>query len=505
MSARVELTLEPLGRRIALEPGTPLRAVLHAHGVEFPCGGRGRCRGCRIRQVGGALPIGPEDAELLTPAELQAGWRLACRATVEHDVTLDVGQWQTVILADHSEFDFEPREGLGVAVDLGTTTVVAQLLDLRSARVLAVRSAVNPQTVHGSDVMTRIQLSVEGGVRERLVEELRRGVGRMLTQLVAGARLEEPRIRTVVVAGNTVMHHLFCGIDLAPLSQWPFETPAMAERRFRARELGWRLPGDPTVRFLACLGGFVGSDVLCGILATKMHESATPLLLYDLGTNGEIVVGSRERMLCASTAAGPAFEGGRIRMGMRATTGAICEVTTDAGALRCRVLGDVEPRGICGSGLVDAVAAGLELGRIEPSGRLTRGRCLRLAPPVELSQGDVRQLQLAKAAIATGAQILRARFGLPEDAPVPAYLAGAFGNYVNRASARRLGLLAGPEQAIHPAGNTALLGAKIALFSSQADDGFAELRGRIEHVPLAADPAFEGAFVDALALEAGGA
>jgi uncharacterized 2Fe-2S/4Fe-4S cluster protein (DUF4445 family) len=502
MSDHVELKLEPLGRSIALVPGTPLRAVLHDYGVEFPCGGRGRCRGCRVRQIGGALPIGPEDAVLLTPAELESGWRLACRATVESDLTLDVGQWRTVILADHSEFEFEPREGLGVVVDLGTTTVVAQLLDLRTARVLAVRTAVNPQTVHGSDVMSRIQLSVEGGERGALVEELRRGVGRMLKKLLAAARLEAPRLESVVLTGNTVMHHLFCGIDLEPLAHTPFETPAKEERRFRARELGWRLPGDPAVLFLPCLGGFVGSDILCGILATKMHESAAPCLLYDLGTNGEIVIGNRERMICVSTAAGPAFEGGRIRMGMRATTGAIHEVTAVDGALRCRVLGEVEPRGVCGSGLVDAVAAGLELGWIEPSGRLVNGRKLPLASPVELSQGDIRQLQLAKAAIATGAQVLRARFALAEDASLPTYLAGAFGNYVSRTSARRIGLLTGPEEAIHPAGNTALLGAKIALFSSEADAGFAELRGRIEHLPLAADPEFEDAYVGALAFPA---
>ncbi len=499
MSDRVELTLEPLGRSIALAPGTPLRSVLHEYGVEFPCGGRGRCRGCRVRQIGGSMPIGPEDADLLTPAELEAGWRLACRASVDRDLTLDVGQWRTVILADHSEFDFEPREGLGVVVDLGTTTLVAQLLDLRSARVLAVRTAVNPQTVHGSDVMSRIQLSVQGGEHRALVEELRRGVGRMLTKLMATARLEEPRLETVVLTGNTVMHHLFCGIDLEPLAGAPFETPALGERRFRARELGWQLPGDPVVIFLPCLGGFVGSDILCGILATKMHESATLFLLCDLGTNGEIVLGNRERMICVSTAAGPAFEGGRISMGMRATTGAIHEVTAGEGGLHCRVLGDVEPRGLCGSGLVDAVAAGLELGWIEPSGRLELGRSLPLAPPVELSQGDIRQLQLAKAAIATGLQVLRARFALAEDASLPTYLAGAFGNYVSRTSARRIGLLTGPEEAIHPAGNTALLGAKIALFSSEADAGFAELRRRIEHLPLAADPEFEDAYVGALA------
>ena len=290
------------------------------------------------------------------------------------------------------------------------------------------------------------------------------------------------------------MHHLFCGIDVVPLARWPFETAETGPRCFRALALGWPLAGDPTVRFLPCLGGFVGSDILCGILATKMRQSATPLMLVDLGTNGEIVIGNRERMLCASTAAGPAFEGGRIAMGMRATTGAIGEVTIEAGALRCRVIGNGAPRGLCGSGLVDAVAAGLDLGLIHPSGRLANGgRPLALAPPVRLVQNDIRQLQLAKAAIAAGIRILRARFGATASAP-PLYLAGAFGNYVNRSSARRIGLLDAPDERIEPAGNTALLGAKMALCRERRRCGrraFQALRARIEHVPLAADPAFQ--------------
>ena len=165
------------------------------------------------------------------------------------------------------------------------------------------------------------------------------------------------------------MHHLFCGVDTEPLSHYPFESPRMGLEEFRARELGWKLAGDPTVYFLPCLGGFVGSDVLAGILATKLHESDEMVALIDLGTNGEIVVGNRHSMLCASTAAGPAFEGARISMGMRACTGAISEVNiVNDGVqgdvqnkLQCHVLGNVAPQGLCGSGLVDAVAAGLEL------------------------------------------------------------------------------------------------------------------------------------------------
>ncbi|MFI5366655.1 MAG: ASKHA domain-containing protein [Candidatus Binatia bacterium] len=500
----VHISLQPLGKTITVERGTSLRNVLHAYGVEFPCGGRGRCSGCRIKQIGGSLPVTTDQTDALTSAELADGWRLACRYTADSDLVLEIGQWESVILADHSHFEFTPRAGLGIAVDLGTTTIVAQLLDLQSGQVLAVRTAVNPQTIHGSDVMTRIQLAVDGGQHAQLVTELRHGLGTMLAKLVAAARLDAPQVTTVVIAGNTVMHHLFCGIDVTPLSRAPFETAEGGPRCFRARELVWKLAGDPTVRFLPCLGGFVGSDILCGILATKMQQSATPLMLVDLGTNGEIVIGNRERMLCASTAAGPAFEGGRIVMGMRATTGAISEVTIEAGTLRCRVIGDVAPRGLCGSGLVDAVAAGLDLGLIHQSGRLANGgRALELAPPVTLVQNDIRQLQLAKAAIAAGIHILQARFGDTTDITPPLYLAGAFGNYVNRASARRIGLISAPDEQIEPAGNTALLGAKMALFANDPeDDDFHALRARIEHVPLAADPDFHERYIDGVAFPA---
>jgi uncharacterized 2Fe-2S/4Fe-4S cluster protein (DUF4445 family) len=498
---QIAITLQPLGRAIAVQRGTALRAVLHAYGVEFPCGGRGRCAGCRVKQTVGSLGVTGKQDDILTREEIARGWRLACRCVVESDVTLEVGQWDSVVLADHSAFTFTPHPGLGIAVDLGTTTVVAQLLDMESGQVLAVRTAINPQTVHGSDVMSRIQLATEGGCQAQLVVELRGGIGTLLEMLVASAQRPVPHIDTVVLVGNTVMHHLFCDVDLIPLSRAPFESMDDGPCLFHAADLGWTLGGNPTVRFLPCLGGFVGSDVLAGILATKMHERETLSVLVDLGTNGEIVVGNRHRMLCASTAAGPAFEGGRIAMGMRAITGAISEVGIEDGQLRCRTVGDAPARGVCGSGLVDAVAAGLDLGLIQPSGRLTRpDRPIELVPPVSLSQSDIRQLQLAKAAIAAGLRILQRRFGGDACEAAPLYLAGAFGNYVSRTSARRIGLLDAPVDVVHSAGNTALLGAKIALCANDPGaDGFRQVRERIEHVALATDPGFQEAYVNATA------
>jgi uncharacterized 2Fe-2S/4Fe-4S cluster protein (DUF4445 family) len=246
------------------------------------------------------------------------------------------------------------------------------------------------------------------------------------------------------------------------------------------------------VRFLPCLGSFVGSDLLAGILATKLHESDAPVALIDLGTNGEIVVGNREKILCASTAAGPAFEGARITMGMRAATGAISEVHVEAGQIRCHVLGNGKPRGICGSGLVDAIAVGLELGLVRPNGRLITNGEWSLRPPVILTQSDIRELQLAKAAIAAGVRILVRQWGARMEDIARVCLAGAFGNYVRRASARRIGLIKFPPEKIQAVGNTALLGAKLALFGLDGHDGsFPELRRKIRHVPLNEDPQFQ--------------
>jgi len=491
----VSLRLEPLGQTLSVIPGTPLQDVLFPWGVEFPCGGRGLCKRCRVRLIEGRLPITAEDQRALRPAELAAGWRLACHARIEGPLTLEIGQWETAILADDTPFEFTPGEGLGLAMDVGTTTLVAQLLDLATGRVLGVRSALNPQAAFGADVMSRIQLALRPEGLVRLRDLIRAALGGMAAELAAGA---PGPLRKVVLVGNTVMHHLFAGIDPEPLAHVPFQPQRDGLEVFRAAELAWEIPGDPPVLFLPCLGGFVGSDILAGLLAARLTETSQLTGLIDLGTNGEIVFGTRERIVCASAAAGPAFEGGRISRGMRAATGAICEVAARDGRVQCRVLGGVEPRGICGSGLVDAAAVALELGLLNARGNLlVEGEGWELCPPVILTQRDIRELQLAKAAIAAGIRILLARLGASPGDVTRLYLAGAFGNYVNRASARRIGLIDFAEEIVTPAGNTALLGAKLALFVTDGESGgFERLRRPVEHIPLASDPQFQEIFVE---------
>jgi len=496
MTDTVRVELQPLGTAFEVPRGTPLRDALFARGVEFPCGGKGICRGCRVRVLRGEAPPSSADTEGLTPAEVSEGWRLACRLRAGGPLVLEVAQWEVSILSDDTPFEFEPGTGHGIAVDCGTTTIVAQLVDLATGRVLAVQSSLNPQARHGADIMSRVQFATAGDGLRTLASLVRKEIGRLIRGLLEAPGAGDEPLRRVTAVGNTVMHHLFGEIDVTPLARVPFRPDRDGPLTFAPRDLGWDLPGGPPVRFLPCLGGFVGSDILAGLLATGLHGSGDLVALADLGTNGEVVLGTREKIWAASTAAGPAFEGARISMGMRAATGAISEVSVEGRALRCSVLGGVAPRGICGSGLVDAAAAGLELGRIEPSGRLAGGE-LTVAPPVRITQADVRELQLAKGAIAAGFRILLERAGAKAADVKRLWLAGAFGNYINRASARRIGLLEFPLEVIRPAGNTALRGAKMALFGDDAE--FAAVRSRVEHVALAADPKFMDLYAEAMA------
>jgi uncharacterized 2Fe-2S/4Fe-4S cluster protein (DUF4445 family) len=498
MTEPVSIRLLPLGKTLRVERGAPLHELLFSEGVEFPCGGKGRCHRCRIKVVSGALPETVDDLRAFSPAELVAGWRLACRARAESDLTIELAQWEAPVLADDSVFEFTPRDSLGVAIDLGTTTLAAQLVDLSTGKVLAVTTALNAQAQHGADIMSRVEFATADNGLARLSQIVRQQIFGLIEDLLQSSRQLPEHLKDVVIVGNTVMHHLFCGLDLKALAHVPFESTEDSLRVFKPAQLSWQvgLRVSPSIRFLPCLGGFVGSDILAGVLGTKLHESNALAALIDLGTNGEIVVGNRDRLLCASTAAGPAFEGARISMGMRAATGAISEVTLLDGKVRCHVLGNSAPRGICGSGLVDAVAAGLELGWVQPDGRLPRGEIL-LEPPVILTQADIRELQLAKGAIAGGLRILVHKWGAKLEDLSRIYLAGAFGNYINRASARRIGLINFPREKVVPSGNTALLGAKIALANLPTDDGtYVSVIKKIQHVPLHEDAQFLDIFAD---------
>lgn len=471
----MRLTLRPL-------PGKRLADQFQQAGVEFPCGGEGICGGCRVRVVEGDIPITDSMRFQLSEQELREGWRLACSAMASAPVTVEVEQWSVRVLSDEAAVAVEPRPGWGAAVDLGTTTVVAQLVHLETGEVEGIETALNAQARFGADVMSRLQHELrQPGELGRVI---RSQIGAMLDRLAAGRALEE-----VLVAGNTAMHHLFGGLDVAPLTAVPFLSPRTGPLRLEADSVPWRAP----TLFLPCLGGFVGSDLLAGLVATRLDKKRNTHVLFDIGTNGEIVCASRGSIRCASTAAGPAFEGGRIRHGMRAGDGAIDSVRMENGRLVPHAIGGGQPRGICGSGLVDAAARALDAGLILPNGRLARGD-IALSDSVSITQSDIRQLQLAKGAMAAGLKMMAGEARR-------LCLAGAFGNYLHLPSARRIGLL--PEDVeVEPAGNAALRGARLLLLApSTREERIAGILSVVEHVELAADARFQDIFAESMALE----
>lgn len=453
----------------------------------------------------------------------------------------------TAVLGEGRVLAVEPGDTAavlyGVAFDLGTTTLAASLVDLNTGEELAVASAPNPQAVHGADLMTRLghALTPEGrdDLRRRAVDAL----NALLDELRRRRGLAAADVYAAAVVGNTAMHHLFLGLDVEPLALAPYVPAVTGPLWLTAAEAGLDLNPAGLVYCPPLVGGFAGSDLAAVLLATRLWEREGPRLVVDLGTNGEILLGDREGVLACSAPAGPAFEGGAISAGMRAAPGAIQGVRIlPQGDVVLDVVGGAAPAGICGSGLVSAVAELLRAGVLDASGRFRPGglgtpACgagtpatvtapagsgfpealrrrltaeegggFRLAEAreadggaaVTLTQRDVRQLQLAKAAIRAGAEMLLARRGLSAGDLVEVLLAGTFGNYVGEEAAVAIGLLppVDPER-VRPVGNAAAAGARLALVSRPARAAMEAALRRTEHVPLAALPEFQDIFLQA--------
>jgi uncharacterized 2Fe-2S/4Fe-4S cluster protein (DUF4445 family) len=439
----------------------------------------------------------------------------------------------TAVMVDGQLIDFEPgdtsAELYALAVDIGTTTLVAQLLDLRSGQPLETVARLNPQTQHGDDVLSRIlfvRQKPEG--LDRLQQVLVGALNEMIAELTDRRGIQRQRVYEITLSGNTTMQQLLCGLDPRPLGEVPF-VPAMGRSlMLRAAELGLDIHPCGRAILLPVIGGFVGGDTVAGILATGMLESAGPTLLVDIGTNGEIVLWADGQLTAASTAAGPAFEGARILHGMRGSTGAIEKVVFN-GRLRINVIGNVAPLGICGSALIDLAAELLRHGLITPEGRLSSGGNVpESAPtdlverlvsyegqpafqvasaeesgtgrPIVLTQRDIRELQLATGAIRAGIVILLTEAGrCPADLE-SVLVAGGFGNFIRRSNAQRIGLLphAVPHQRIRYQGNASLAGAQMAALSQKARRLADDIARRTRHVDLGCNPQFSEAFGEAM-------
>lgn len=473
---------------------SPLRPLLRATPLHLQ---RGQAPDLR-QQVGQALP----GVRLAPPA---GEWESLKAARQGEHVRGVLRRGELVALLTAPD-----RPLWGVALDVGSTTLFGELVDLESGASRAAASLDNPQRRFGADIVSRLTAALGSREAHRaLTDELRAGVGTLLRELAAQAGGEAQDIHHLVVAGNPVMVHFLLGWEVEGLSRHPLALTHPQGVEVEAAALELPAHQRALVQVLPQVGGMVGADTVAGLLALG-PQAPHRFLLVDIGTNGEIALRDGERWWACSAAAGPAFEGGSISRGMRARPGAVDRAWVRGEEIRFGVVGGGTPRGICGSGLVDLVAALLALGRLQPDGWLQapspgdgeRRYVLWPGGPdeeVALTQGDIRQLQLAKGALRAGAELLLRRAGLRWEELAAVYLAGAFGNSLHVASAVAIGLL--PPLSAHQvvaAGNTAARGARRVLLDAPAWGEALALAQRIEYVELALQSDFQEVFVASL-------
>ena len=607
---RVTLRFEPSGTTVRVPPGVTLFDAASWNGIaiDSTCGGHGTCKKCRIRIADGDVPTGSLDARAFTPAELEEGWRLACRAQTEsslridvpplatrpkaatvgvgrqvilhpvlqkryveldepalHDQRTDLQRLQdavddlelraepgvlrrlprvlrqsdyrvTAVVVDDLLIEVEPGDTTAdqhaIAFDLGTTTVVATLLDVTTGTPVAVRSMLNKQQPFGADVISRISATMlDPDALERLRALSVETLQELADEVCADGGIDSAQVYEVALAGNATMTSIALGIDPEPMGVAPFIMATQSYPEIPATELGLQLHPGARANVFPALGAYVGGDIVAGLLASGMTRDKRVRLFIDVGTNCEVALGSAEGLVCTAAPAGPAFEAAQIACGMRAAEGAIEVVRLREDGIELGVIGDVKPVGICGSGLVDAVAELVRVGLLDRSGRFVpEEEAETIAPElssrlsvrsdgtrifvlddrgedndtsVHLSQRDIRELQFAKAAIATGWQLLVEELGIAVQEIQQVLLAGSFGSYLSPASAVRIGLvprLALPR--IVSAGNVAGEGAKMALLSLQERHAAEAMLEQVRYIELSDRADFNDRFVEQLAFPA---
>ena len=507
----ITILLESGSKTISAAPGQTVLDAIRAHErlpIHAPCGGQGTCKKCAVYLSG---PDG-ESAVLACRAPAEDGMvlRLPSAAPLAVQLTAD----EEDVLPIRSDGGLS---GYGVACDIGTTTVVCHLMELSTGRRVATVGEGNAQRPYGGDVIARIKASMEGR-RPALTAAITGQLSRMIEALCVSAKISTAQICSMAVAANTTMLHLLTGLSPDGIGQAPFTTESLFGDEWDARSLG--LPFDGTVYLLPAVSGYVGGDITADLLAVGMENGDKPVLLIDVGTNGEMALGCGDHFTCCSTAAGPAFEGAQIHCGMTAAPGAVSEVELRDGKVVCSVIGGGEAVGLCGSGLIDAMAVMLTLGAMDETGRmydvdededeipaaalpylflLDDSPAFRLTDKVCVTQADVRKLQLGKGAIAAGVKVLMEAYGATFDDIGGLLLAGGFGSFIRPGSAARIGLIPAELLSVTRAvGNTAARGAQLALVSAEAREKLADLQHHMKYYELSGLPAFNDAYMEAM-------
>ncbi len=474
--------------------GETVLSVLQGNGitaVQAPCGGSGRCRKCMVK-IDGKLS-------------------LACRTKIVDGMHIVIPEEKKAVIAENGKkfikTDYPPdeTEGYFAACDIGTTTIVCHLLDHTGTK-LATASAYNSQREGGADVLSRIRAPLLR-MHEKIITQIRD----MLLELLHKMDVAES-IKRLAVSGNTVMCHLFAGIPADSIGYAPFTPAGYFGEEYDGKALG--LPFCESIYILPAVSGYVGGDITADLLAVMPERGKKETLLLDIGTNGEIVLGnSTDGFLCLAAAAGPAFEGAEITMGMPAEAGAVSRVYLDRRRLRVNTIGNVKESGICGSGLLDALFVFLQMGIVDKTGMIADASsvsvayrryignhngqsCIRLTPDVYIMQEDIRKLQLAKAAIAAGTEILLKEKKIKESEIRRVILAGGFGTYLNPESAAGTGLF--PKSLlkyVESAGNAAGEGAVAAAVSKRAREKAVRFSENMQYIELAKHPDFQESYM----------
>jgi len=515
------VTFAPGGKQISIHTGATLVEAAGQAGIilNTVCGGEGTCKKCTV---------------ILTQESREV---LACQYRIESDLTVTIpleSRFFEQKILKHgvdAKIDVRPnifrkyalddsaKRILGMAVDIGTTTVVAKLLDMAQAETIATAAALNPQIRFGDDVISRITHgSDEEGLAE-LHKTIIDCINQLIGEVCGQASIQPLDIYEVCIVANTTMNHIFLNLPIAQLGHAPYRAHSLDAHDIAPETLGLNMNPQGNIHAVENIAGFVGADTIGVGLAVDIASAEEMTLAVDIGTNGEIILGTKDNLLAASCAAGPAFEGARIAQGGRAAEGAIEAVVINGDDIDIDVIGDAPARSICGSGLIDAVAVMLELGVIDNTGRFATPA--NLAPavaarvtevngqpafilaqgqtPVILTQKDIRETQLAKAAIRAGIKLLQKNLGVEDNDIRHIYLAGAFGNYISPANAKRIGLLPDvPLERIQSIGNAAAIGAQMALISNQSRKAAADLAQKIKYVEIAHEPDFQDVYADSM-------
>ena len=480
------------------------------------CGGTGRCGKCKIKLLEGNLPVTESDKQHFTDSELENGLRLACRAFPEESVKVELLFYKEndfEIVTEHAKnrtTSMRKQKGnFGIAVDIGTTTIAMQLISLDSGEIVETYTALNRQRRFGADVIARIEAAVKGHqeeLRELIREDLKKGIH----SLVREAGVFAETVTELAIAGNTTMIHLLMGFDCRGLGSYPF-TPVNIKLIESTYE---DVLGDTflhaNVRIMPAISVFVGGDIVSGLYEQDIDCDKEYSLLIDFGTNGEMALGNKERLLVTSTAAGPAFEGGNIRYGVGSVKGAIVGVTIVDSGTEVRTIADEAPIGICGTGVIEAVAELLRLGLVDETGCMDDfyfedGYPLAEAADgstIYLTQKDIREIQLAKAAVRAGIETLFLRYGITKKEVSRVYLAGGFGFNLNCRKAVEIGLLPKElEDKVEIIGNSSLSGTVKCLIERDGWERVMKLAEGAQEITLSADQDFNRMYMECMGFE----